>query len=52
MGVILFNLITGFLPFDGENFAVLYQKILKAYYTVPPYVSSGIFIYVGVINKV
>lgn len=42
MGVVLFVLVCGYLPFDGHNFAELFNKILKAQYAVPMHVSVGI----------
>jgi hypothetical protein len=41
MGVILFNLVCGYLPFDGKSFNELFEKIIKAQYTVPEFVSPG-----------
>lgn len=40
MGVVLFVLVCGYLPFDGHNFVELFNKILKAQYTIPSHVSS------------
>lgn len=39
-GVILYVLLTGFLPFQHENMMKMYQKIFKADYQVPPWVSG------------
>lgn len=39
-GVILFVLLTGHLPFQHENMMKMYQKIFKAEYQVPPWVSG------------
>lgn len=41
MGVILYNLVTGVLPFDGRNYLELFQKIVQADYTIPEYLSPG-----------
>ena len=38
-GVILFALICGYLPFEDENTAILYKKILEADYKIPNFVS-------------
>ncbi|WOK97116.1 CBL-interacting protein kinase 7-like [Canna indica] len=39
-GVILFVLLTGTLPFDDANLALMYRKIHKREYEFPPWVSS------------
>jgi MAP/microtubule affinity-regulating kinase len=39
MGVVLFVLVCGYLPFDGHNFVELFNKILKVQYTIPSHVS-------------
>eukprot|EP00163_Fabomonas_tropica_P001177 TRINITY_DN1088_c0_g1_i9.p2 TRINITY_DN1088_c0_g1~~TRINITY_DN1088_c0_g1_i9.p2 ORF type:complete len:235 (+),score=77.64 TRINITY_DN1088_c0_g1_i9:1097-1801(+) len=39
MGVILFALVTGRLPFQDENVAVLYRKIRSGKYNTPSFVS-------------
>ncbi|EGC29180.1 hypothetical protein DICPUDRAFT_51418 [Dictyostelium purpureum] len=39
MGVVLFVLVTGYLPFDGDNYVELFQKILAADYTIPSYLT-------------
>ncbi|CAJ2649712.1 unnamed protein product [Trifolium pratense] len=36
-GVILFELLAGFLPFDDQNLMGLYHKICRAEYTCPPW---------------
>eukprot|EP00792_Barthelona_sp_PAP020_P007230 TRINITY_DN3127_c0_g1_i3.p1 TRINITY_DN3127_c0_g1~~TRINITY_DN3127_c0_g1_i3.p1 ORF type:complete len:565 (+),score=176.91 TRINITY_DN3127_c0_g1_i3:31-1695(+) len=41
MGVILFALICGYLPFEDSNTSALYQKILSGRFTIPPFVSPG-----------
>eukprot|EP01117_Protostelium_nocturnum_P014858 TRINITY_DN56_c0_g1_i2.p1 TRINITY_DN56_c0_g1~~TRINITY_DN56_c0_g1_i2.p1 ORF type:complete len:853 (-),score=235.81 TRINITY_DN56_c0_g1_i2:111-2669(-) len=38
LGVILFNLVTGYLPFEGDGFADLFKKIIAADFTVPSFV--------------
>ncbi|XP_020409716.1 CBL-interacting serine/threonine-protein kinase 1 isoform X1 [Prunus persica] len=40
-GVILYVILTGFLPFDDRNLAVLYQKILKGEVQIPTWLSPG-----------
>jgi serine/threonine protein kinase len=42
LGVVLFVLVCGYLPFDGQSFQELFQKIINGYYTIPDWVSSGI----------
>ncbi|KAF8657721.1 hypothetical protein HU200_059878 [Digitaria exilis] len=39
-GVVLYVLLCGFLPFQHDNYAKMYQKIFKAEYQVPPWVSG------------
>lgn len=40
-GVILYVILTGYLPFDDRNLAVLYQKIFKGDAQVPKWMSPG-----------
>ncbi|XP_061974584.1 CBL-interacting serine/threonine-protein kinase 1 isoform X2 [Populus nigra] len=40
-GVILYVILTGYLPFDDRNLAVLYQKIFKGDAQVPKWLSPG-----------
>ncbi|CAN4096793.1 unnamed protein product [Withania somnifera] len=40
-GVVLFVLMAGYLPFDEPNLNSLYQKILKASFSFPPWFSSS-----------
>ncbi|XP_004297073.1 PREDICTED: CBL-interacting serine/threonine-protein kinase 1 isoform X2 [Fragaria vesca subsp. vesca] len=40
-GVILYVILTGYLPFDDRNLAVLYQKILKGDVQIPKWLSPG-----------
>ncbi|XP_061686956.1 maternal embryonic leucine zipper kinase [Syngnathoides biaculeatus] len=41
MGVLLFALLCGFLPFDDDNCAVLYRKITRGKYDNPSWLSPG-----------
>ncbi|OBZ91213.1 SNF1-related protein kinase catalytic subunit alpha KIN10 [Choanephora cucurbitarum] len=38
-GVILFAMLTGSLPFQGDEMPQLFQKISKGVFTIPPYVT-------------
>ncbi|OVA16646.1 Protein kinase domain [Macleaya cordata] len=40
-GVILYVILTGYLPFDDRNLAVLYQKIFKGETQMPKWLSPG-----------
>ncbi|XP_061346690.1 CBL-interacting serine/threonine-protein kinase 1-like isoform X2 [Gastrolobium bilobum] len=40
-GVLLYVILTGYLPFDDRNLAVLYQKILKGDCQIPKWLSPG-----------
>ncbi|XP_072959371.1 CBL-interacting protein kinase 1-like [Typha angustifolia] len=40
-GVILYVILTGYLPFDDRNLAVLYQKIFKGDTRIPKWLSPG-----------
>uniref|UniRef100_A0A6N2N9U0 non-specific serine/threonine protein kinase n=1 Tax=Salix viminalis TaxID=40686 RepID=A0A6N2N9U0_SALVM len=40
-GVILYVILTGYMPFDDRNLAVLYQKIFKGDAQVPKWMSPG-----------
>ncbi|CAA6663664.1 unnamed protein product [Spirodela intermedia] len=40
-GVILYVILTGYLPFDDRNLAVLYQKIFKGETQIPNWLSPG-----------
>ena len=41
MGVLLYALLCGFLPFDDENISSLYRKIQAGVYEKPPWLSAG-----------
>ncbi|GAA0169750.1 non-receptor serine/threonine protein kinase [Lithospermum erythrorhizon] len=40
-GVILYVILSGYLPFDDRNLAVLYQKILKGEVQIPKWLTPG-----------
>ncbi|CAK8564217.1 unnamed protein product [Lathyrus sativus] len=40
-GVILFELLAGFLPFDDQNLTSLYHKICRAEYVCPPWFTQS-----------
>jgi maternal embryonic leucine zipper kinase len=41
MGVLLYALLCGFLPFDDENISALYRKIQSGIYDRPAWLSKG-----------
>ncbi len=41
MGVLLYALLCGFLPFDDENISTLYRKIQSGVYEKPSWLSAG-----------
>uniref|UniRef100_A0A4W3HNL4 Maternal embryonic leucine zipper kinase n=1 Tax=Callorhinchus milii TaxID=7868 RepID=A0A4W3HNL4_CALMI len=41
MGVLLYALLCGFLPFDDDNIVTLYRKIIKGKYSIPKWLSPG-----------
>uniref|UniRef100_H2SD95 Maternal embryonic leucine zipper kinase n=1 Tax=Takifugu rubripes TaxID=31033 RepID=H2SD95_TAKRU len=41
MGVLLFALLCGYLPFDDDNFMILYKKITRGKYDNPQWLSPG-----------
>jgi len=41
-GVILFALVCGYLPFEDQNTAALYRKILNADYQAPKFISESV----------
>ncbi|EWM30615.1 protein kinase domain containing protein [Nannochloropsis gaditana] len=42
MGVILYAMVCGYLPFEHTNISKLYHKILAGRYTVPSFLSPGV----------
>ena len=38
-GVTLYAMICGYLPFEEQQTALLYQKILKGYYEIPSFLT-------------
>ena len=40
MGVLLYFLVTGLMPFRAENLAKLRKSIMNGFYSIPPHVSS------------
>ncbi|MFT7807419.1 maternal embryonic leucine zipper kinase [Arapaima gigas] len=41
MGVLLFALLCGYLPFDDDNCMALYRKIMRGKYDIPCWLSTG-----------
>ena len=51
VGIILFALICGFLPFDDPDTSMLYNKIMKGKYEIPFYMSAEVVILLkGMLN--
>lgn len=42
VGVILFALVSGYLPFEDPNTSILYKKILSCDYSTPKWISSEV----------
>lgn len=42
LGVVLFAMVCGYLPFEDENTSILYKKILRGKYETPNYLSFDI----------
>lgn len=40
LGIVLYAMLSGFLPFDDDNQDKLYQKIIEGRFTVPDFISS------------
>lgn len=40
-GVILYAMVCGYLPFEDQNTKKLYQKIIKAEYKLPDFLSDS-----------
>lgn len=41
MGVLMYALMCGYLPFDDDNVMVLYKKIMRGKYEIPKWLSPG-----------
>ena len=41
MGIILFALICGYLPFDHKNNTILYKKIIAGDFKIPKFISAN-----------
>ncbi|KAM5192121.1 maternal embryonic leucine zipper kinase [Mantella aurantiaca] len=41
MGVLMYALMCGYLPFDDDNVMVLYKKIMRGKYNIPRWLSPG-----------
>jgi 5'-AMP-activated protein kinase catalytic alpha subunit len=41
MGVVLYTMICGYLPFEDPNTSLLYRKILNCEYSLPKFISPG-----------
>jgi 5'-AMP-activated protein kinase catalytic alpha subunit len=40
LGVVLYVLLVGYLPFDENNIGLLFRKITKGDFAVPAYISN------------
>jgi len=49
IGVILYALVAGFLPFEDKNTSVLYKKILAGEFTIPKFLGEDV---VDLIRKI
>jgi len=52
LGVILYTMVCGTLPFDDETDEIIHQKILNLKYEIPDFISEGIFNYLFQILKI
>ena len=50
MGVLLYALLCGFLPFDDENIGTLYKKIQEGIYEKPSWLSEGSLLMLQKVN--
>ncbi|XP_062864525.1 maternal embryonic leucine zipper kinase-like [Trichomycterus rosablanca] len=41
LGVVLYDMLCGYLPFDGDNFVELHEQITKGHYDTPDWLSPG-----------
>jgi serine/threonine protein kinase len=52
MGVILFCLLTGTLPFDDDDEAIMKNKVIRGEYEDPEWLSQGlILVFLCVLNR-
>lgn len=47
MGVMLFAMVAGFLPFEGKNPAIVSKKISNRLFRFADYFSDGLFVILG-----
>lgn len=47
LGVVLYVLVCGALPFDGQNLQILRDRVLSGRFRIPFFMSTGIKIYLG-----
>lgn len=52
LGILLYALLCGFLPFDHENTQKLYRLIQKGQYEIPPWLSPESTKFIGQLLKV
>ncbi|XP_062865168.1 maternal embryonic leucine zipper kinase-like [Trichomycterus rosablanca] len=41
LGVVLYDMLCGYLPFDGDNFVELHEQITKGHFDTPDWLSPG-----------
>ena len=45
LGVVLYVLVCGYLPFDAQSFNILRSQVISGSYKIPFFLSEGIYIF-------